>query len=107
MDEAIPGWFDLVIWGHGHECVPYFVIAASGVKILQPGSTVRTSLIQSEEHTKHCFTLTVEADLSGLPKLGELEAVPLRTVRPFKYREIVMKNTNIPRDDETLQIRHL
>jgi 2',3'-cyclic-nucleotide 2'-phosphodiesterase (5'-nucleotidase family) len=101
MDDAIPGWFDLVVWGHGHQCIPSLVVAASGVKILQPGSTVRTSLIQSEEHTKHCFTLTVETDLNGQPQLKQLEAVPLRSVRPFKYREIIMKNTNILQDDQT------
>jgi double-strand break repair protein MRE11 len=60
-DETIPNWFNLVLWGHEHESIPRLVpCAETGVEILQPGSTVRTSLINTEQGPKHCFTLTFE-----------------------------------------------
>ena len=58
----IPGFFDLVIWGHEHECLiePEFVATGDvdedgedrGVYISQPGSSVATSLSDGEQKPK-------------------------------------------------------
>jgi len=48
-DETIPDWIDLVIWGHEHESIPYLTnCEQTGVRFLQAGSTVATSLIEAE-----------------------------------------------------------
>ncbi len=58
----IPGFFDLVIWGHEHECRidPEYVSTGDadeegedrGVFISQPGSSVATSLSDGEQVPK-------------------------------------------------------
>ena len=58
----IPDFFDLVFWGHEHECLiePEFVPTvgetedggAKGVYITQPGSSVATSLSTGEQKQK-------------------------------------------------------
>lgn len=47
----IPEWMDLVIWGHEHECSIHPIEAAYGtndLRIIQPGSSVATSLVEGE-----------------------------------------------------------
>jgi double-strand break repair protein MRE11 len=59
-DNRIPSWFDLAVWGHEHESIDYVVeCQETNVSILQPGSTVATSLIEAEAKQKHAFMLTV------------------------------------------------
>lgn len=57
-DERLPAWLNLVVWGHEHESIPYLKTCEhTGVDILQPGSTVYTSMIEAESKQKHCFVL--------------------------------------------------
>ena len=59
----IPDFFDLVIWGHEHECLlePEFIPTGSvgedgedrGLYISQPGSSVATSLCDGEQKPKY------------------------------------------------------
>ena len=59
-DEFFPSWIDLIIWGHEHESIPQAVkVEETGVYILQPGSTVATSLIKAESLPKHSFQLLI------------------------------------------------
>ena len=44
----IPGWMDLVIWGHEHECLINPHHTPHGFFLVQPGSTVATSLVEGE-----------------------------------------------------------
>ena len=45
----IPDFFDLVIWGHEHECIPEVSICEkTNVAFLYPGSSVATSMIETE-----------------------------------------------------------
>lgn len=54
MEALLPSFLDLIIWGHEHECRPELVHAMgrdSGTverhtRVLQPGSTVATSLCE-------------------------------------------------------------
>lgn len=58
----IPEFFDLVVWGHEHECLiePEYVSQGAvdehgeerGVYISQPGSSVATSLAEGETGRK-------------------------------------------------------
>jgi double-strand break repair protein MRE11 len=60
-DDRVPKWFDLAIWGHEHESIDYVVeCQETSVSMLQPGSTVATSLIEAEAKPKHAFVLTVK-----------------------------------------------
>ncbi|MFH4975789.1 hypothetical protein AB6A40_002498 [Gnathostoma spinigerum] len=65
-ENLIPSFFDLVIWGHEHECKiepQYFEsgmeVAGDGFYIIQPGSTIATSLSPEEAVPKHCTVITV------------------------------------------------
>ena len=67
--KFIPEFFDLVIWGHEHECLiePEYVPVADeapdgaepGVYISQPGSSVATSLSEGEAKPKSVPHLAV------------------------------------------------
>ena len=51
--SMIPEWMDLVIWGHEHECIPDAEKSSvSGFYVLQPGSSVATSLVEGEAKQK-------------------------------------------------------
>ena len=59
-DEFFPDFIDLVVWGHEHECkTEAQEVAANDVHILQPGSTVATSLIKAESDPKHMFQVKI------------------------------------------------
>ena len=108
-DETVPSWFNLVIWGHEHESIPTLVpCVQNGVEFLQPGSTVRTSLIETEKKPKHCFILNFEELHSEEGSVNyELQKFELMKVRPFIYREIILSHTKIAREDEARQIQFI
>lgn len=107
LDSRVPPWFNLVIWGHEHECIPSFVTCEStGVDFLQPGSTTYTSLIAAESKQKHCFILSFQHRQGNNFEM-DLEAVPLRAMRPLIYKEIVLYETNIDTLNENLLIQHI
>ena len=89
-DTMIPDWFDLVVWGHEHECQIEPWVCGTGVWVTQPGSSVATSCAAGEEVQKHI----------GLLKIRNLnfkmEAIPLTMVRPFVLRDFVLA------DDQSL-----
>ena len=61
-DEMLRGFFDLVIWGHEHECIQEPLMVQDGDRsfdILQPGSSIVTSLSVEEAKPKHCCVLEV------------------------------------------------
>ena len=100
LDTRVPNWFNLVIWGHEHESIPSFVTCEStGVDFLQPGSTTYTSLIDAESKPKHCFILTF-GQINTTEFEMDLEAVPLKSLRPLIYNEIVLKDTGIDKLNE-------
>ena len=96
-DESIPDWFDLVIWGHEHECEPQLrTCETTGVRILQPGSTVATSLVEAESKPKHCFQLIIEGDNF------QLENIHLERQRKIIYRHLDLAKTGLPKDRKSL-----
>ncbi|XP_076275153.1 double strand break repair nuclease mre11 [Rhynchophorus ferrugineus] len=92
-DDALPELLDLVIWGHEHDCRIDPETNSNKVHICQPGSTVATSLSVGESLQKHVGLFKIHK------KEFKLEAIPLKTVRPFIFDEFVFGNEQ---DDEML-----
>jgi double-strand break repair protein MRE11 len=76
---------DLVVWGHEHECLidPRYN-PEMGFYVMQPGSSVATSLMPGEAVPKHVAILSVTG------KEFTHETIRLKTVRPFIMKEIVL-----------------
>ncbi|AEO71021.1 uncharacterized protein THITE_2122946 [Thermothielavioides terrestris NRRL 8126] len=86
-ENMLPDFLDLVIWGHEHEClIDPQRNPETGFHVMQPGSSVATSLVPGEAATKHVAVLKITG------KTFEVEKIPLKTVRPFVTREIVLAN---------------
>jgi double-strand break repair protein MRE11 len=81
-ESFIPKFFDLVVWGHEHECMIDPMESTHGYHITQPGSSVATSLVPGEAERKHVGLLSIYTDQF------KLEKIPLSTVRPFIYKEV-------------------
>jgi double-strand break repair protein MRE11 len=84
-DWSLPGFVDFVIWGHEHDSlVNPSNPEGYGYFILQPGSTVATSLTEGEALQKHMFRLEVK--LKG----HKLTPVPIKNSRQILHRKIVL-----------------
>lgn len=89
-DELLPDFFDLVIWGHEHESIPNLrEVGEKGMRILQPGSTVATSLIEAESKKKHSFLLMVDGASFSC------NGIPLLTQRPLLHRQLELSKTGV------------
>ncbi|KAF2860965.1 DNA repair exonuclease [Piedraia hortae CBS 480.64] len=86
-ETLLPRFMDLVIWGHEHECLidPVFN-SEMGFHVIQPGSSVATSLVQGETVTKYVSLVKVQG------KAFEAAKIRLKTVRPFVMKEIVLRD---------------
>jgi double-strand break repair protein MRE11 len=79
-----------VIWAHEHESIPQiYECEETGVHFLQPGSTVITSLSESETKPKHCFMLKIKQ------QAFTCKPIQLRCVRNFVFRNIELKSSQI------------
>ncbi|SCU87656.1 LAFA_0E08042g1_1 [Lachancea sp. 'fantastica'] len=86
-EQFLPDFLNLVVWGHEHECIPHLVHNPSkGFDVLQPGSSVATSLCEAESKEKQVFILEIE---NG--KQPNLEGIPLSTARRFIMRDVSLK----------------
>ena len=84
-EDFLPSFLDLVVWGHEHEClINPRENAETGFSVLQPGSSIATSLDKTEAVPKHVAILNVTG------RNYKIEPIRLKTVRPFKMREIVL-----------------
>ena len=82
-ENFLPSFLDLVIWGHEHEClIDGHRNPEMNFRVIQPGSSIATSLIAAESKAKHVMILSVTGHEHTT------EPIPLRTVRPFIYRDI-------------------
>ncbi|CAG5006006.1 unnamed protein product [Parnassius apollo] len=96
-ESVLPKFLDLVIWGHEHDSQ---VFAIKDIKrenesfcIVQPGSTVATSLAAGEALPKHCVLLQLHK------KEYILTPLPLKTVRPFIFKTVVLSEENLGEDN--------
>ncbi|KAI5295163.1 meiotic recombination, partial [Ascosphaera acerosa] len=82
-ERFLPEFLDLVIWGHEHECLMTpRMNPERRFHVMQPGSSIATSLVPGEAAQKQVALLTI----TGRKFL--VEPIPLKTVRPFIMREI-------------------
>ncbi|KOG97554.1 MRX complex nuclease subunit [Saccharomyces eubayanus] len=87
-EQFLPDFLDLVIWGHEHECIPNLVHnPMKGFDVLQPGSSVATSLCEAEAQPKYVFILEIK--YGEAPKMTP---IPLETIRTFKMRSISLQD---------------
>jgi len=97
-ERILPEFFHLVLWGHEHECITSpQKCGQTGAYILYMGSTVVTSLIDSEAKPKHCFIIEV------LDKKFRISPIPLKTARPLLYGQVELSLCGI-RDDSEIEI---
>ncbi|KAL8726321.1 MAG: hypothetical protein Q9181_006101 [Wetmoreana brouardii] len=84
-ENFLPGFLDLVVWGHEHECLidPKFN-PEMNFHVMQPGSSVATSLMPGEAVAKHVAVLSVTG------RDFKVEPIRLKSVRPFVMKEIVL-----------------
>lgn len=81
----MPEFLDLVIWGHEHEClIEPTLNAETNFHVMQPGSSVATSLMPGEAVPKHVAILSITG------KDFKVDPIRLKTVRPFVMKEIVL-----------------
>lgn len=75
----------MVIWGHEHEClIDPRLNPEMNFHVLQPGSSIATSLCAGEAVTKHIGILSITGQSFALEKIR------LKTVRPFVMREVIL-----------------
>lgn len=85
-ENVLPDWMNLVVWGHEHECVVEPVPnPETGFKVIQPGSSVATSLIAAEAVQKQVALVSITG------RDFKCEPIPLKTVRPFVTNDIVLQ----------------
>ncbi|XP_066250453.1 double-strand break repair protein MRE11 [Euwallacea similis] len=85
-DSLLPDILDLAIWGHEHDCQIDPEQSANSVFISQPGSSVATSLSSGETIPKHIGLLEIHK------KQFHMTPIPLKTVRPFVYKELTLND---------------
>ncbi|KPM43433.1 Double-strand break repair protein mus-23 [Neonectria ditissima] len=84
-ENVLPDWMDVVVWGHEHEClIDPTQNPETGFHVMQPGSSVATSLVPGEAVQKHVAIMSVTG------KDFKVDKIPLKSVRPFVTREIVL-----------------
>ncbi|KAI1132166.1 double-strand break repair protein mus-23 [Nemania abortiva] len=84
-ENMLPEWLDLVVWGHEHEClIDPRQNPETGFHVMQPGSSVATSLVPGEAVAKHVAVVSVTG------KNFTVEKHRLKTVRPFITAEIFL-----------------
>ncbi|TKA82390.1 hypothetical protein B0A55_01402 [Friedmanniomyces simplex] len=87
-EKFLPPFLDLVVWGHEHEClIEPRRNPEQGFRVIQPGSSVATSLMPGEAVPKKVAILSVTG------KEMKIEPVRLTTVRPFVMREVTLMDS--------------
>lgn len=89
-ENFLPEFIDLVIWGHEHEClIEPRLNPEMGFQVIQPGSSVATSLMPGEAVPKHVTIISV--DTTQDKRKFWCEPIRLKTVRPFIMKDIVLQ----------------
>ncbi|KAK0120083.1 meiotic recombination [Cadophora gregata] len=84
-ENFLPQMLDLIIWGHEHEClIDPRENPEMGFKVMQPGSSIATSLVPGEAVSKHVAIISVTG------RDFTVEKHRIKSVRPFIHRELVL-----------------
>lgn len=96
-----------MVWGHEHECLidPRYN-PEMNFHVMQPGSSVATSLMPGEAVAKHVAIVNVTG------KDFKVEPIRLKTVRPFVMKEIILSEEKeskklAKKDNRTLLTQYL
>ncbi|KAK7597819.1 hypothetical protein V9T40_010044 [Parthenolecanium corni] len=96
-EESLPAFLDLVVWGHEHECrlederrLELKWNPTREFYIMQPGSSVATSLCIGESQMKHVALLNV------CKRKFKVDTLRLKTVRPFICETVSLSECNLP-----------
>ena len=81
-ENELPSFLDMVIWGHEHDCRIEPEQTKHRTFIVQPGSSVATSLCEGESIEKKIGILHIHK------KQFKLQAVKLKTVRPLIFKSV-------------------
>lgn len=107
-EHFIDGMFDLVIWGHEHDCrltpEESYHGEDKSIFISQPGSSVATSLCEGEAMDKKVGILSIHG------KNFKMDEIPLKTVRPMIFKTINLTEENPPdlkkaKNEKELQLK--
>lgn len=89
-ENFLPEFIDLVIWGHEHEClIEPRENPEMGFHVIQPGSSVATSLMPGEAVPKHVTIISIDTTQDN--RKFWCEPIRLKTVRPFIMKDIVLQ----------------
>ncbi|MCP9257510.1 Double-strand break repair protein MRE11A [Dirofilaria immitis] len=98
-ENLIPSFFDLIIWGHEHECKidPQYYesgvdACGDGFYIIQPGSTVATALSPEEAKSKHIALLTITLETPRQVLFADLTI----TIKPPSTASKNSRSKNMP-----------
>ncbi|KAE9380244.1 putative double-strand break repair protein mus-23 [Stipitochalara longipes BDJ] len=84
-ENFLPDWLDLVVWGHEHEClIEPRENQEMGFHVMQPGSSIATSLVPGEAVAKHVAIVSITG------KEFSVEKHRIKSVRPFITKELVL-----------------
>jgi double-strand break repair protein MRE11 len=84
-ENFLPEFMDLIVWGHEHEClIDPKLNPETMFHVMQPGSSVATSLVPGEAVAKHVAIVNVTG------RDFTIEKHRIKTVRPFITKEIVL-----------------
>ncbi|SGY15283.1 BQ5605_C013g07313 [Microbotryum silenes-dioicae] len=92
-DGAFSDDAHLIVWGHEHDCIEQATpvsVPGRPYYIVQPGSSVATSLAKGEAIPKHVSLIKIQG------KEFEFEPIRLRTVRPFIFEDISLSEAHDP-----------
>jgi double-strand break repair protein MRE11 len=84
-ENFLPEFLDLVVWGHEHEClIEPRLNPEMNFHVMQPGSSVATSLVPGEAVPKHVAILSITG------KEFKVEPKRIKSVRPFVTQELAL-----------------
>lgn len=90
-EQFLPDFMDLVLWGHEHECkIDPVYNETKGFYVVQPGSSVATSLSASEAGSKHVLSVSIDTG-----KQAVFNKHILKAVRPLILRTVTL-STDLP-----------
>ncbi|TAQ88623.1 hypothetical protein B7494_g3072 [Chlorociboria aeruginascens] len=86
-ENFLPDFMDLIVWGHEHEClIDPRQNPEMQFHVMQPGSSVATSLCPGEAMAKHVAVISV------IGKEFKVEKHRIKSVRPFAMKEMVLSD---------------
>ena len=90
-EEFLDDSLDLVVWGHEHDCRIVHGVEYCGTRdfyVCQPGSSIATSLSEGEAGPKYVAHIMIKGTQF------QVRSVPLRSVRPFVFDEVLLSDLN-------------